>query len=86
MLGGVKTILGQLKARSTDGLADALPREEPSGGEDGGTTDKTATDGSETAVSPHLYNCHSCDRVYVATDKRTCSTCDTTVDRIEQTG
>lgn len=83
MLGKVKTILSRLNTRSAAGAADTWPRGQTSVSEDGATTDGTATDGSDAASPPHLYECPSCDQVYVATDKRTCSTCDIAVDRIE---
>lgn len=83
MLGKVKTILSRLNTSAADGVADAWPRCQTSVSEDGGTTDETATNGSDTASQPHLYKCPSCDQVYVATDKRTCFTCDIAVDRVE---
>ena len=85
MLEKVKIILGRLNTRTADGVADAWPRGRTLVSEDSGTTDETTTDGSDTVSPPHLYECRSCDRVYVATDKRTCSTCDIAVDRVAYT-
>lgn len=85
MLGSIKTLLGRLHTGGADGGADGWPQAPTSVSEDGETPDAPDTDDSETTQSPHLYNCSSCDQVYVATDKRTCSTCDTVVDRLEQT-
>jgi|GEM_PF-6277366 len=82
MLGLAETIRRQLHT-SAAGVADAWPRGQTSVSEDGEIADETATDGSDTDSPPHLYNCPSCDRIYVATDKHTCSTCDTAVDRVE---
>jgi hypothetical protein len=85
MLGSIKTLLGRLHTSAADGGADGWPQAHPSVSEDGGTPEDPATDDTEAAQSPHLYNCSSCDRIYVATDKHTCSTCGTAVDRIRQT-
>ncbi len=78
----VNIILDRLNTRSADGVADAWPLGRTLVSEDGGTEDGTTTDGSDTVSPPHLYECRSCDRVYVATDKRTCSTCDIAVDHV----
>jgi hypothetical protein len=83
MLEKAKTILGRLDMRSADGVADAWSHGQTSVSDDGGTADETTTDDSVTASPTHLYKCPSCDHVYVATDKHTCSTCDTDVDRVE---
>lgn len=84
MLGKVKTIFNRLNGNSADAVTEARPNGQTSVSENGGTADETATDGFDAASPPHLYKCPSCDRVYVATDKRTCSTCDTAVDLVEQ--
>lgn len=84
MLGKVKTILSQLKTDSTTGFADAWPRAELKTGENGGTINDSM-DNSEPVVSTQLFRCPSCDRVYVATDKQTCSTCNADVERVVQT-
>lgn len=85
MLGSIKTILGRLHTGATDGVADGWPQGQSVVDDDGRTPEEPTTGDSEAAQSPHLYTCSSCDRIYVATDKRTCSTCKTAVDRIEQT-
>ena len=83
MLGKVRTIVRRLNATSADGGADAWPRDRTSVHEDGGTADETDSEGSDTASPPYLYECPSCDRVYVATGKQTCFTCDAAVERVE---
>jgi len=42
-------------------------------------------DGTDAVEEPesNLYECPSCDAVYVAIDKETCSSCRTSVERIE---
>lgn len=79
MLARVRTVLDRLNARTPDGG----PRGLASVSGDDGAADDPATDDSDADTPPHLYECSSCDRVYVATDKRTCSTCDTAVGRVE---
>ncbi|WP_178917874.1 hypothetical protein [Natronomonas gomsonensis] len=85
MLGSIKTLLGRLHTGAADGGADGWPQAHTPVSEDSGRPEDPATDDSAAAQSPHLYNCSSCDRIYVATDKRTCATCNTAVDRVEQT-
>lgn len=82
MVSKVKTILGRLHTRSAGGVAAAWPHgRRLISGVDGTAADATR-DGPDTAAPPHLYECLSCERIYVATDKRTCSTCDIAVDRV----
>jgi hypothetical protein len=83
MLRKVKTVLSRLKTRSADGVADAWPHGQPSVNGDGRAADGTTVDGTDAASPPHLYECPSCDQVYVAIDKSTCSTCETAVGRVE---
>ncbi len=81
MIGKIKTLLGRLNTRSADGVANAWSHGRTLVSEDGEMADETTTGGSDTVSSPHLYECPSCNRVYVATDKRTCSSCDIALDR-----
>ncbi|NLV12480.1 hypothetical protein [Haloarcula argentinensis] len=48
-------------------------------------TDSAGNDGADTADEPasNLYECPSCDSVFVAIDKETCSSCRTPVEKIE---
>lgn len=45
----------------------------------------SSDDGADAADEPesNLYECPSCDSVFVAIDKETCSSCRTPVERIE---
>ncbi|MFU1781671.1 hypothetical protein ACM16X_09845 [Haloarcula japonica] len=45
----------------------------------------TGSNGADTAEEPesNLYECPSCDAVFVAIDKETCSSCRTSVKKIE---
>lgn len=40
---------------------------------------------SETST-PFLYECHSCNSVYIAVEKQTCSSCKTPVERVSESG
>lgn len=81
MLGRVGAILARLGTNDDDVL-DAWPRVLPQDSTDGGTTDEDATDGADAGRAPQLYRCSQCNQVYVAVDKRTCSTCGTSVDLV----
>lgn len=83
MLGIVKTIIDRLNVNSTGGVAAVWSHDRTSVSGDGGKADYTTRGGSTTASPPHLYTCPSCEDVFIATDKRTCSTCDVPVDRLE---
>lgn len=83
MLGKVKTVLRRLNAMSADGVADARPGGRTSVGERNGTAEEPTADDPASASRTDLYECPSCERVYVATDKHTCSSCHTDVDRVE---
>lgn len=48
-----------------------------------GTMSITGT--HQNASRTSLFHCPDCETVYIATDKTTCSTCDTTVDRVPST-
>lgn len=85
MLGKVRTILGRLQTGAADGAADVWPQGYTSVSGHGRLPDDPATENSGVAQPPYLYNCSSCDQIYVATDKQTCSTCGTAVERVEQT-
>lgn len=82
MLGRVKAILGRLHTGSAGGVGVAWAGGQSSVSDDGLGGERTSDD-SATVSSPHLYECSSCHDVYIAIDKRTCSTCDAAVDRIE---
>lgn len=76
MLGSARRLLGRFTERSVgeDGDAAAAGRTATGGG------DQPMDEGSgDAAVEPSLYECPSCEQVYVAVDKRTCATCDDTV-------
>ncbi|MFC4447916.1 hypothetical protein [Halorussus aquaticus] len=53
------------------------------GGRAGTTSDSGATRRDESRSS--LFRCPDCEAVYIATDKDTCSTCETTVQRVPST-
>ena len=53
------------------------------------TLDGVTQNGSEakpeevdTKADPHLFRCQECETVYIATEKHTCSQCDSTVERV----
>lgn len=83
MLRKVKAIVSRLNTGSTDGITAALSQNQQSGSEDGGTVEEQTTSDAETVPPTNLYKCPSCAQVYVATDKRTCATCDVDVERVE---
>lgn len=85
MLGTVKTILSRLNTRPANGVTDACPRGQTSISDGNKIAEGPATDDSDVTSPSHLYERPSCDQVYVATDERTCSTCDIAVGRIEET-
>ncbi|MUV85181.1 hypothetical protein GJ631_00935 [Natronomonas sp. CBA1123] len=85
MLGKVKTILGRLQMGVADGVGNGWPQGHTSVSGHGGPPDDSTTEGSGVAQQPYLYSCSSCDQIYVATDKHTCSTCGTAVERVERT-
>jgi len=82
MLGSAKRLLSQFTERSVgeDGDAAAAGRTATDGG--GRTMDRGPGD---AAAGPSLYECPSCEQVYVAVDKRTCATCDDTVAEVVST-
>ena len=41
--------------------------------------------GDENRVSAGLFRCSECERVYIATDKRTCSNCNGAVQQVPAT-
>lgn len=85
MLERVRTVVEQLRTRSTTEIDGAWPYAPPSPGDDGLTTEEATTGGPNGRSYAQLFRCPSCDRVYVATDKRTCSTCNTAVEDVERT-
>lgn len=81
----VSDVLTGDRQQSTDGEQAGGTLEQRTGtasdvsgvnGQDAGSED---TDQTET----NLFQCPSCEAVFVATDKDTCSTCRTAVDQIE---
>ena len=56
--------------------------------EETSTTQTAATPGddgdppAETDPATHLFECESCERVFVATEKQTCADCDAAVEQV----
>lgn len=69
-----------------DRLRSTLARLQP----DGDETEPTPTphetgpvaDGTGDDSGPHLFQCGSCETVYIAVNKETCSKCDSAVTRV----
>lgn len=73
----VSDVLSGGKGRSDDGpQAGTMAEKRVKAGSAGGSAD---TDEPES----NLYECPSCESVFVAIDKETCSSCRTSVERIE---
>ena len=69
-----------------DQLRSALALVQPGGDETESTPTpnetKPVTDGTGEESGPHLFQCGSCETVYIAVDKETCSKCDSAVTRV----
>lgn len=81
MLEGVKSALTRLRSHTSGGVTGVRGRQ---GENDGAATEDSQTE-QRADSSPHLYECPSCDRVFIAREKQTCSTCETDVQRTDRT-
>lgn len=81
----VRTILDQLNPMSADWSPDAWSTPQTVLRDDAATDDGHVKDGSVAKSPPHLYECPSCDRIYVASKRHTCSTCETAIVRVQET-
>lgn len=79
MLAKIKTNISRLMTNGSDESSDARERYQTSVAEDEDTKY-----GSTVDSPPYLYECASCDRIYVSEEKDTCSHCDTAVTRVDQ--
>lgn len=82
MLGSVAVMVSRLTATTAQEVAAVWPRGRSSAAEGGEVRGET-TDGSAVDLSPDLYQCGTCEQIYVAVDKETCRTCDTDVERVD---
>lgn len=62
-------------------LTEAVSRRFRNTGDQTDTTTATETTLPDES-QPSLFYCSDCETVYIATDKNTCSTCDTTVEQV----
>jgi predicted RNA-binding Zn-ribbon protein involved in translation (DUF1610 family) len=69
-----ETVIHSAEGRSLRGVSNALS---------GGIKSRLTKDEHPTRVETTLFQCPDCDRVFIATRKNTCSSCDTAVARIE---
>ena len=84
MLGPIGAVLSRLSTElAGGGFVGRTLCGQPSSDDDTVPTDPAADD-AVNAASPHLFECRSCGRVYVATDKHACATCDTAVHRVDR--
>lgn len=82
MLARIRTILDRFRSPSRDGDADALGRERTDGGTAMGEVNGRSKGGREGSS---LYECPSCEQVYVAVEKDGCTACDTAVEEVPRT-
>lgn len=80
MLGSVKTMLERFTSPAGEGDGSSPKRT------DGGTVG-VGVDGRSSNAAPvsSLYECPSCERVFVAVEKGRCGTCDASVDEVTRT-
>lgn len=82
MLGSVKTILERFSWPAGQGDGDGSRAERADGGTVGAAVDGRSPN---AASGSSLYQCPSCERVFVAVEKGRCGTCDASVDEVTRT-
>ncbi|KAA9407164.1 hypothetical protein Har1131_10265 [Haloarcula sp. CBA1131] len=75
----VSDVISGGKGRSNDGPQAGTRAEKRVKASSAGDSGRDAADEPES----NLYECPSCDSVFVAIDKETCSSCRTSVEKIE---
>lgn len=82
MLGSVMAILARFASPSGDEDVDGSGRERTDGETAAGAVNGRSRGGREGSS---LYECPSCERVYVAVERDDCTACDVAVDEVPRT-